>query len=71
MIITLVPALFAVLGILLYVLATNAKVVELGRLTFACGFLVTMATLSSKAIHLFSAVLIAAVALGIGGAPWM
>lgn len=36
----LVPLLVAVAGLLVYVVASNAKVAEVGRLLFACGSLV-------------------------------
>ena len=41
MIIAIVPLLLAVVGLLCYALATNGKIVELGRLTFFAGLLVT------------------------------
>lgn len=55
MIITLIPAIFAVVGLLLWILATNPKVQEIGRLVFFAGFLVTMFVLSRETIHLFKA----------------
>lgn len=61
MIIAFVPAIFAVVGLLLYILATNPKLQEIGKLTFFAGFLVTMFTLASKTVHLFSAVFLAVV----------
>lgn len=36
-----VPLLVAVVGVLMYALATNAKLVEIGRILFFCGTLVT------------------------------
>ena len=41
--------LVAVLGLLLYVLASNPKLQELGRLSFACGLLVFLLRFSSAA----------------------
>jgi hypothetical protein len=38
----LVCLLVAIVGLLAYVLAANAKVAEIGRLAFACGLLVTL-----------------------------
>jgi hypothetical protein len=38
----LVPLLCAVVGALVYALATNGKVVELARLLYAAGILVTL-----------------------------
>lgn len=38
----LLPWLIALLGVLLYALAGNPKVQELGRLAFACGLLVAL-----------------------------
>lgn len=38
----IVPAIFAVVGALIYAFATNPKFAELGRLMFACGLLVTL-----------------------------
>jgi hypothetical protein len=42
MVIAVVPLLVMIAGMLCYVLATNPKVVELGRLTFFAGLLVTL-----------------------------
>jgi hypothetical protein len=36
------PALVLVAGVLMYALATNPKVSEMGRLMFACGLLVLL-----------------------------
>jgi hypothetical protein len=33
------PLLFCIVGLLIYVLATNGKVVEIGRTLFWCGLL--------------------------------
>lgn len=40
--------LVLVLGLILYVLPLNAKVCELGRLSFFAGLLVTLAQLAGK-----------------------
>lgn len=37
MLIAIIPVFMMLLGLLLYVLSSNAKVQELGRLTFAAG----------------------------------
>jgi hypothetical protein len=42
MLIAIVPLLAAILGLLVYVLASNSKAVELGRLTYFAGILVTL-----------------------------
>lgn len=42
MLIATVPALFALVGLLVYVLASNAKAVEIGRLMFAVALLVAL-----------------------------
>lgn len=40
--IAILPLVVAVLGALVYALATNAKAAELGRIAFACGLLVAL-----------------------------
>lgn len=52
MIIAIVPLLFALLGLLMYVLASSAKLVRIGEIVFFCGFLVTMMTMASKVLRL-------------------
>lgn len=37
--IVLLPLLFALIGLLLYAFASNGKLIEIGRLTFAAGML--------------------------------
>jgi hypothetical protein len=44
--------LVALSGLLLYVLASNAKVVELGRLAFACGLLAFLLKVSEPLINI-------------------
>jgi hypothetical protein len=44
--------LVALVGLLMYVLATNPKVVEMGRILFACGVLSFLLEGSSKLITL-------------------
>lgn len=52
MAIAIVPILFLILGLLLYALASNGKVAELGRITFACAMLITLWTLAAKVVRL-------------------
>jgi|KBSSwiStaDraftv2_1062776.scaffolds.fasta_scaffold00132_25 hypothetical protein len=51
--IAIIPLLAAIVGLLIYVLAANAKVVEVGRALFWCGLLVTLFTVASKVIKVF------------------
>lgn len=48
----LFPALVAVLGVLVYALASNPKVAELGRIAFFCGLLVAVWILAGDKLHL-------------------
>lgn len=48
-----VAALIALLGLLLYVLASNSKVVEVGRIVFFCGMLATALQLATRTVKLF------------------
>lgn len=52
MIIAYLPILFALLGLLMYILASNPKVVEIGRVTFMCGLFVSLWPLMSKVLKL-------------------
>lgn len=52
--IAIVPVLAIILGALVYGLATNGKVQELGRLTFGAGMLVWIFQLASRTVELFS-----------------
>lgn len=45
------PVLVAVVGTLVYALATNAKVVEIGRAAMWSGMLVSTLVLAGKVIH--------------------
>lgn len=47
----ILPALVAVVGVLVYALASNAKVAEIGRLAYACGLLVTLFELATHVVH--------------------
>jgi hypothetical protein len=52
MLIAIVPLIAAIIGLLIYVLASNAKVSEVGRLLMACGMLVTLFVTASKHVSL-------------------
>lgn len=46
------PALVCVLGALVYVLAKQPKVAEMGRLAFACGLLAELFALAKHVVHI-------------------
>lgn len=48
----LIPVLLIVVGVLIYALATNPKVAEIGRLMCAAGFFALAFTFASKGITL-------------------
>lgn len=48
----LISLLVAVIGLLVYALAANAKVAELGRIAFACGLLAFLLQLGPHALSL-------------------
>jgi hypothetical protein len=52
MLIAYVPALFAIIGLLLYVLASNAKVQRIGEHMYWTGLLVTLMTLASATVKI-------------------
>lgn len=52
MIIAIVPLLVAILALLMYVLASNAKVVEIGRLTYFAAVLVTLFGMAKHVVRL-------------------
>jgi len=52
MALAIVPVVFAVVGLLVYALSSNAKLSEIGRLLFACSFLVLMFVLAHHVIKL-------------------
>lgn len=52
MITILAPVLAIVIGALVYALAANAKVQEMGRLTFGAGMLVTLFLVATRVIKL-------------------
>lgn len=51
MLIIAIALLIAVAGLLLYALAANPKVQEIGRIMFFDGLLVTLLRFSEKTIH--------------------
>jgi hypothetical protein len=55
MIITIVPLLVAIIGLLMYLLSSNAKVAEVGRLMFACGLLAWLFSTSRASVRIGSA----------------
>jgi len=53
MIIAIAPLLIAIIGLLMWVLATNGKVQEAGKILFFCGVLVLTMGLGQKTVRLF------------------
>ncbi len=51
-VIAIIPAVFAIVGLLAYMLAGNPKAAELGRITFACGLLVLTYVLAGHVVRL-------------------
>lgn len=47
----IVPLIFAIVGLLMYALASNPKLIEIGRLLFATSWLVTMFVAAQHTIH--------------------
>ena len=52
MVITVIPILAAILGLLTYALSSNAKVAEIGRLVFVTAILVVWFSLAGKTIRI-------------------
>ena len=50
--VAIVPIVACLVGLLVYALAANPKTVELGRLTFACGLLVSLLAFASHLVRL-------------------
>lgn len=48
----IVPLLVALIGLVTYALATNAKIAEIGRLAYACGLLVTLFEIATHVVKL-------------------
>ena len=51
--ITVIPALAALIGLLIYVLSSNGKAQEIGRILFFAGALVTLLGLAGQTVKLF------------------
>jgi hypothetical protein len=52
MAILLVPALFAIVGLLMYALAANPKLCEIGRIMFLCGLFVALWSVAGEHVRL-------------------
>lgn len=52
MMILILPLLVCIIGLLMYVLASNPKVQELGRIMFFCGLLVCLWQTGGAAVKL-------------------
>jgi hypothetical protein len=52
MLIAIIPLVALVAGILMYALAQNAKIVEIGRAMMWCGLLVTLAVAAHQTVKL-------------------
>ena len=52
MLISVVPLLVAIVGLIIYVVATNAKVVRLGEILLFCGTLVTLLVFARDVVRL-------------------
>lgn len=52
MLIAIWPLVVAVIGALIYALASNSKASELGRIVFFCGFFWLVYTLVGHTLHL-------------------
>ena len=50
-VIAIVPALVAIIGAALYLMAANPKAAELGRIAFFCGLLVLMFALAGHVLR--------------------
>ncbi len=50
--IAIVPLVICLLGLLVYALAANPKVGELGRISFAMGLLVSLLAFATKTVSL-------------------
>ena len=52
MLVSWVVLVIAIVGLLMWVLSSNAKLSEVGRIMFFCGFLVTCMLLGGKAVRI-------------------
>lgn len=50
--IAIIPVLFVVVGLLMYALCANPKLSEVGRIIFACSFLVVMWAAASHVVKI-------------------
>jgi len=55
MIIALVPLVVAIAGLLLWLLASNVKVAEIGKIMFCCGLLALMFATAKKTVSIGAA----------------
>jgi Na+/phosphate symporter len=53
MVISILALLVCIIGLLIYVLASNPKLSEIGRLMFFAGLLATLLAVGQKVVHLF------------------
>jgi len=63
MFIAVIPLIVAIVGLLMYILAANAKVAEIGRLMFACRLLALMFASARESIRVGAAPRVATVRL--------
>ncbi len=52
MLVALLPLLVALVGLVVYALASNGKAQEIGRLMFACGLLATLLVVARTTVRL-------------------
>lgn len=52
MTVSIIAVVMAVLGALIYALATNPKLSELGRIMFFCGLLVVCLIMGGRSVHI-------------------
>lgn len=50
-VVAILPAVLVIAGLIVYLLASNPKAAELGRLTFACGLLALAFALSGHVMR--------------------
>ncbi len=51
--VALFAALLALIGLVIYLLASNGKAVEVGRIVFFCGMLALALQLATRSVRLF------------------
>lgn len=52
MLIAILPVIIALVGVLVYVISSNAKVIEIGRALMWCGILATVFVAAGRTVHL-------------------